>query len=1004
MDKGNFSESQIGQWLLTHFGIQGNLKKLPGEVDLNYKVKTETGSYIFKISRQDIDLPSLEFQSALLEHLEKTDQSLIAPRIIRDKNNQQVCVIYTDDGERLALRVLSWISGRIYHDVKPKSSDLRYSIGLTCGRQLAALTSFDHPGARRDYAWDVAQSLWTKEHLDLFEGEQRSLVNTFIEAFESFQEAYSSLRKAVVHNDANDYNLVVSHDPKDPEILAAIDYGDALYTQVINDVAISCAYAMMDVENPLEAALDVLGGYHESFGLKENELSYLHACIGMRLVISVTKSAINKQLYPENTYLQISEKPAWDLLSKWAQVSEDFAHYSFRKACGLSAHPSTEKFYSWVTNQKNTIADLFPATGKSKVHSIDLSVGSTWLGHPEVYSDPLVFEYRMRSMERDKPDSIAAGGYLEPRMIYTTAAYRRQGNNGPESRTVHLGVDYWLPPGTAVHALYDGEVVVAVNDEGDKEYGGLIILKHQEDGLTFYSLHGHMSVASALAKRPGELIRKGDLVGHLGVYEENGNWAPHLHFQLMLSLLGFENDFPGVAFPSELGVWKDLCPNPDSLFAESQLAQGTNNSTALIDYRSTHLGKSLSLSYQQPLHIVRGYGAYLFDQSGQAYLDTVNNVAHVGHENYQVVKAGQEQMAVLNTNTRYLHKNINQAAEKLLATVDPKLSVVHFVNSGSEANELALRMVKAVTGSEQIIASEVGYHGNSNACISISSYKFDGKGGKGCPEGTHIFPLPDAFRGKYRGPGAGAHYAEEIDGILGQLNTNKQQPGALIVEPIISCGGQIDLPEGFLKRAYASVRAAGGLCISDEVQVGCGRVGDSFWGHQLHGVVPDIMTIGKPLGNGHPVAAVICTAEVAEKFANGMEYFNTFGGNPVSTAIAASVLDYIDTAQLQEHAKEMGAYLKTNLRNLAKMHPIIGDVRGSGLFLGFELVDDELNPLADQADHLINRMKEKKVLMSTDGPDHNVIKIKPPMVISKEDIDYILDGLNQVLSDDFMQL
>ena len=376
----------------------------------------------------------------------------------------------------------------------------------------------------------------------------------------------------------------------------------------------------------------------------------------------------------------------------------------------------------------------------------------------------------------------------------------------------------------------------------------------------------------------------------------------------------------------------------------------------------------------------------------------------MGHEHFEVVKAGRAQMAVLNTNSRYLYENINILSKELLETLPRELKVVHFVNSGSEANELAIRMVRANTGQRDIIASEVGYHGNSNMCIDISSYKFDGKGGKGAPEHTHIIPLPDAFRGKYRGKDVGEKYAQEVQRQIESIHQKGRKLGAFIIEPIISCGGQIELPEGFLKKAYGYVRQAGGLCISDEVQVGCGRLGKTFWGFQLHDVVPDIVTIGKPLGNGHPLAAVVCTQEVAEKFANGMEYFNTFGGNPVSCAIGTAVLQTVKRKRLQKNALSVGEFLKTELKALAQEFPIIGDVRGQGLFLGIELVDSELNPLADHADYLVNRMKEHHILMSTDGPDHNVLKIKPPMVFTKENALELLFYLKKILAEDFMKV
>lgn len=402
--------------------------------------------------------------------------------------------------------------------------------------------------------------------------------------------------------------------------------------------------------------------------------------------------------------------------------------------------------------------------------------------------------------------------------------------------------------------------------------------------------------------------------------------------------------------------------------------------------------------------MVRGAGQYLIDQYGRKYLDTVNNVAHVGHEHPAVVKAGQGQMALLNTNSRYLHDNINELAKELLETLPPELSVLHFVNSGSEANELTIRMVKAGTGERDIIASESGYHGNSNLTVDISSYKFDGKGGQGKPEYTHIFPLPDSFRGKYRGKNTGDNYADEVQLLIESIHKKGRRVAALIIEPIISCGGQIELPEGFLAKAYSYVRAAGGLCISDEVQVGCGRTGKTFWGFQLHGVTPDIVTIGKPLGNGHPLAAVACTQEVAEKFANGMEYFNTFGGNPVSCAIGAEVLRTVKREKLQENALKIGEFLKSRLKNMAKDYPIIGDVRGQGFFLGLELVDAKMNPLGDRATYLVNRMKDYGILMSTDGPDHNVLKIKPPMVFTQENAMELLFYLEKVFREDFMQV
>jgi 4-aminobutyrate aminotransferase-like enzyme len=472
----------------------------------------------------------------------------------------------------------------------------------------------------------------------------------------------------------------------------------------------------------------------------------------------------------------------------------------------------------------------------------------------------------------------------------------------------------------------------------------------------------------------------------------------------MLSLLDYTTDFPGVAYANQKAIWKSICIDPNTLFRIKNLCSKKSASNEeLITYRKKHLGKGLSLHYKEPIKMVRGEGVFLLDQLGRKYLDTVNNVAHVGHEHPTVVKAAQQQVAILNTNSRYLHKNINLITQEILDTLPPELSVIHFVNSGSEANELAIRMAKTVTGKQDVIASEVGYHGNTNTCVAISSYKFDGKGGKGAPAHTHIFPLPDTFRGKYSGENASLHYAEEVQKCIDRIHKRGDGVSALIVEPIISCGGQIELPEGFLSMAYTAIRKAGGVCISDEVQVGCGRLGEAFWGFQLHNVIPDIITIGKPIGNGHPMAAVVCTEAIANSFANGMEFFNTFGGNPVSCAIGTAVLQTVKKEKLQENALKVGAYLKQQLFNLAKDFPIIGDVRGQGFFLGIELVDAQKKPLPKQTDYLINRMKDHGILMSSDGLDHNVLKIKPPLVFSKENAQQLLWYLRKILAEDMMK-
>jgi len=427
------------------------------------------------------------------------------------------------------------------------------------------------------------------------------------------------------------------------------------------------------------------------------------------------------------------------------------------------------------------------------------------------------------------------------------------------------------------------------------------------------------------------------------------------------------------------------------------------NDDDLLARRRERLGRSLSLSYREPLTIVRGRGAYLYDADGRAYLDLVNNVAQVGHAHPRVVEAAARQKALLETNTRYLHPTILDYADRLVGTLPAGLEVVHLVNSGSEANELALRMARAATGRRDVAVVEVGYHGNTTGLIDISPYKFDGPGGSGRPSTTHVAPLPDPYRGRYRGmtATAGAAYVADLADVLGETAATGHPVGAFIVESAPGSAGQVIPPPGYLRGAFEAVRAAGAVAIADEVQVGLGRVGSHWWAFEVDGAVPDIVTMGKPLGNGHPLGAVATTHAVADAFANGMEYFNTFGGNPVSAAVGLAVLDVIEEEGLRDRAVTLGNRFLAGLRGLAGRHEAIGDVRGLGLFIGVVLVRDRTSrePATELAAALVEGAKVRGILLSADGPGHDVLKIKPPLVIEPADVDRFIEILDELLTE-----
>ena len=419
--------------------------------------------------------------------------------------------------------------------------------------------------------------------------------------------------------------------------------------------------------------------------------------------------------------------------------------------------------------------------------------------------------------------------------------------------------------------------------------------------------------------------------------------------------------------------------------------------------RRARLGGNLSVAYADPVKAVRGWMQYLFDEQGTRYLDAYNNVPHVGHSHPRVLQATVAQMRALNTNTRYLHDTIWRFAERLTATLPDPLRICYFVNSGSEANELALRLARAHTGARDLIVLEAAYHGNTTTLIDISPYKFNGRGGAGAPDWVHVAAIPDDYRGRFRrdDPDAGRKYGDLARAIVDDVGIRGRRLAAFLCETCPSVGGQIIPPNGYLSTVYNHVRAAGGVCIADEVQTAYGRLGTSFYGFEAQDVVPDIVVLGKPIGNGYPLGAVVTTREIARSFDNGMEFFSTFGGSTVSCAAGLATLETTLDEDLQGHAQRVGTRLLEGLAALAGRREIIGDVRGRGLFIGVELVRNRetLEPATHEASVVVNRMREERILLGTDGPFHNVLKIRPPMPFNEQDADRLVTVLDEVLAE-----
>lgn len=777
-----FSTEQLSQLLTDHYDFDGlidrQLKPLPSYCDQNALLICGDERYIVKIAHKDEPFIALQMQNAMMSHLTAKEQQV--PYVLNNSQGEQITIVEEKDAQKdeldsLAnissknspiyyLRVLSYLPGCFYADATNHSPTLHRHLGLFLANINLALEDFEHAGAYRYLEWDLAhgyQVCMSKKHLLSAEDDSLALVEHFLQGYHNHtMPLLGQLPCGVIHNDANDYNLLVDSQTHPKQISGIIDFGDVVHTHIINELAIAAAYVMMGQDDVAACLCELVAGYHQQKPLSDVELEVLYSLIALRLCVSVCNSTEAILNEPDNDYLLVSAKPAWQLLEQLKKLNPYALLCQLRHACGL---------------------------------------------------------------------------------------------------TVDAGLD----------------------------------------------------------------------------------------------------------------------------------------STQILDIRQNHLSKALSVNYQQPLKIVRGLGAYLFDEKGQGYLDMVNNVCHVGHCHPKVVAAGQQQMAKLNTNTRFLHDNIVNYSQCLLATFPDELSVCFFVNSGSEANELAMRLAQCYTGSKELVCVDGAYHGNTAACISASPYKHNGAGGKGPEPHVHSVKLPDPYRGEFT---TADGYVADVNKVVADIVANGNRPGTFICESIQGVAGQIFMPDGYLQGAYKAIREAGGVCIADEVQVGFGRVGTHMWAFETQNVVPDIVTLGKPIGNGHPIGAVVTTAAIAEAFVNGMEYFNTFGGNPVSCAIGLAVLDAVEQG-LQQNALDTGAYMKSMLLKLQQEFDCIGDVRGMGLFVGVEFVSDRQSKVPNKAltNELIEFAKANHVLLGSDGPFGNILKIKPPIVYDKKDTDKFINVMRMGL-------
>jgi len=987
--------------LIEAYGIEGDVSPLPGEHDLNYRVRVQDGGqYLLKLHAPG-DADDLGMQIAVLDHLAQAAAGLPVSRPVLDREGAST-VKATLRGERTA-RLLTWLEGDIWAKAASRCPTSVDTLGDLLGRLDRCLEGFGHAGTKRVYAWDIGRADMHLPHVDLIDGaDKRVAVGAILERFAaSVLPKLEACPRQVIHNDANDYNVLLDEDGR---VSGLIDFGDMVETWRVVEIAVASAYALIGTRDPVGTIAALAAAYHRVNPISETEANLIFDLVRTRYAVSMCMAAKQIRENPENTYLLVSQEDVWRELQRLERENRAIAVARIRDACGFAPVAHAASVVRWLERNAHGFSVIVkPSVTKPEVAVFDFSASS-----PEAAQwaalDAAAAETRIAGQIRGQSADFGIGLYGEDRGIYQGDAYETA--TAGERRSIHLGVDIFAPAGEPVHAPFAGKVAFLHDDAVAFGFGPTVLLEHATDtGDIFWTLYGHLSRSSLAKLAIGQPISAGESFAAFGAPEENGNWAPHLHFQLVTDHLGLEGCMFGVGLRDQWQVWREVSPDPSVVLGLSVPASVivARDKDFLVRERHRRIGRSLSIAYSAaPLKIVGGEGAHLVDEDGTRWLDMVNNVCHVGHCHPRVVKAAQAQMGKLNTNSRYLHDSLVEYSRRLASQFPDPLNVCFFVNSGSEANDLALRLARAYTGNRDVITVDHAYHGHLSSMIDVSPYKFAGRGGEGRPAHVQVAEMPDLYRGRYRygDVDAGRKYADDVRNQILALAANGRRPALFFSEGILGTGGQLTLPEGYLREAYAHVRAAGGLCLADEVQVGFGRVGSHMWAHQTQGVVPDIVTMGKPIGNGHPMAAVVTTEAIAASFANGMEYFNTFGGNPVSAEIGLAVLDVIRDERLMHHCKVVGDRLMDGARALSRRHAIIGDVRGYGLFNGIELVRDRetLEPAACELDFVIAEMKCKhRILLSSEGPHHNVLKVKPPAPFSAADCDYFLEALDDTL-------
>jgi 4-aminobutyrate aminotransferase-like enzyme/Ser/Thr protein kinase RdoA (MazF antagonist) len=940
------------------FGREGRLTSLGSHQDQNWRVDADDSQFVLKVSNPGFPRTGLEAQNAAMQYLAARDCPFDVPVPVAGVDGELI-PRWSHDETLHDVRLVTFVEGRPLADCDYLAPIVIRSHGRLAAQAAVALEGFDHPGIERLLQWDTRFAFDVIDALlpHVADHDERIVIDDAAQsARRSLEPLVPSLRTQVVHADVTDVNVVARLDGAGrPMPVGLIDFGDMSRTWIASDVATAIVGLVFhDLERPLQLATELVRGYHDALPLTPEEIDAVWPLVLARAAVCQVSSEQQVGLDPHSDYARTSLAMDRANLHAVASVPLVLARECLRAAVGLGPLRSAAML------TKRRWGPL--VVGGSDLTLVDLSVTSERLA-PGEWHDPAAIAAAVGS---SGSDALTATAHAEARLIGCVE------DDVDEPASVHLGVDVFAPVGVEVLAPTAGEVVAL-------------------DPLTIRADDAWLRLDGVMAATALGQVEVGTPVGV--VAPGLAALPAHVHVQVLTESV----DAPRSCVPSLAPGWLRLCPDPGPALG---LAPSPHRDAGVLLRRRNRVVAAVQEHYyQNPPEVERGWRHHLFDTDGRSYLDVVNNVAVLGHSHPAVTDAVGRQLRMLNTNSRFNYEAIVAFSERLASLLPDPLDTVLLVNTGSEAVDLALRIARAATGQEHVVVVRSAYHGWTLGTDAISTSLADNPAAlQTRPSWVHTVESPNTYRGQHRGDDAGQRYADDVDRALREIAVSGGV-AAFVAESLYGNAGGVLLPDGYLRRAYGLVRAAGGLCIADEVQVGYGRTGHYFWAFQQQDVVPDIVTVAKSAGNGMAVGAVITTRAIADSFSSQGSFFSSVGGSPASARAGLTVLEVIETERLQENARVVGDHLRARLLDLMHDYPIVGVVHGLGLYLGVELVRDRvtLEPATQECAAICERMLQLGVIVQPTSDHLNVLKVKPPLCLTQASADFFVDTLERVL-------